>query len=334
MLLYIDGFAHANPLRYSSGAPSSYALTATPRASGCYYCTGAAAVIRVTVPVSAEIISGVGFKAAALAAGKYLLSFWTDTAATQHISVVLNAAGLIEVRRGNNAGPLLATGITVIPAGVWTYLEARVTIADSGGIVKVRLNGSTTEEINFTGDTRNAGTATTIDAVTLSGSSAADNYSDWYILSTAGSPNGSWLGDVAVRTLLPTGDGAASGLTGSDGDSINNWMNVDEIPPSGADFNSSPTPGVRDSYALADLPSSVTTVFAVQACVVMAKSDAGTGNAKIVTRSGGTNYAPTTYTLGTTFTEYRELQETDPATSFAAWTPTTVNALEVGMEVA
>jgi hypothetical protein len=332
-LLYIDGFAHANPARYSSGAPSSFGLSVTPRAAGCYYCTGAAAVIRKTITAAGEVFAGIGFKAAALAASKYVLSFWGDANTTQHISVVLNAAGLVEVRRGNNSGTLLATGTTMVPAGVWTYLEARVTIADSGGIVKIRLNGAAADEINFSGDTKNAGTNSTIDAVTFSGASAADNFADWYILNTAGSQNITWLGDVAVRTLVPTGDGTSSGLTGSDGDSIANWQNVDELPASGADFNGSATSGLRDTYALADLPASVTTVFGVVVAASLFKSDAGSGAAKIVTRSGGTNYAPNTYTLNTTPTEYVELQEVDPATA-VAWTPSGVNALEVGMEVA
>jgi hypothetical protein len=333
-LLYIDGFAHGNSARYSSGVPSSFGLSVTPRAVGCYYCTGAAAVIRRSVTASAEVFAGVGFKAASLAAGKYILSFWGDAAATQHISVILNAAGLVEVRRGNNAGTLLATGAVVIPANVWTYIEARVTIADSGGIVKVRLNGSTTDEISFTGDTKNAGTNSTIDAVTFSGSSAADWFADWYILNTAsGSPNISWRGDIAVRTLVPTGDGTYSQLMGSDLDQLGNWQNVDETPPSGADYNYSSTVGEHDTYALADLPASVTTVYGVQSCTVANKSDAGTGSMKPMIRSGGSNYYGSTYALNTTPTEYMELWEQDPATA-AAWAPAAVNAAEAGMEVA
>jgi hypothetical protein len=93
------------------------------------------------------------------------------------------------------------------------------------------------------------------------------------------------------------------------------------------------TAGLLDTYALGNLPASVTTVYGVQVGIQAAKAEPGDGNAKIVTRSGGTNYAPNTYSLGTSYTELTELHEVDPATS-AAWTPSGVNALEVGMEVA
>jgi hypothetical protein len=336
-LLCIDGFAHANPARYAAGAPGAYTQTATPRVSGSYYCTGAVTTsIRKTIAASSETFSGIGFRAGTLAASKTLLSFYGDSAATQHISVVLSASGHLEARLGSATGTVLSTGVATLSAGVWYYLEVRVVISDTVGVVQCRLNGSTSPDINFSGDTKNAGTSSTIDAVAFSGAAggaATDYFCDWYIANTSGSLNNTWLGDVVVRTVVPTGDGTYSQLTGSDSDQVNNWALVDELPPSATDYAGGSTVGLKDSYALADLPASVVTVCAVQVCASLLKADAGLGSAKILTRSGSTDYTPNTYSLSTTMAEFTELKETDPATA-VAWTPAGVNALEVGMEVA
>jgi hypothetical protein len=71
----------------------------------------------------------------------------------------------------------------------------------------------------------------------------------------------------------------------------------------------------------------------VQTVAHMQKSDAGTANAKVALKSGGTVYYDATRSLGTSATSYTQLRETDPATS-AAWTVSDVNSLESGVEVA
>jgi hypothetical protein len=336
-LLSIDGFAHANPARYAAGVPGSYTQTATPRVPGSYYCTGAVTnSIRKTISASSEVFSGIGFRVATLAASKTLLTMYGDSATTQHISIVLNAAGHLEARRGNATGALLTTGVATLAAGVWYYLEVRVTVSDTVGVVQCRLNGSTSPDVNYSGDTRNGGTLLTVDAVAFSGGgggAVTDYFCDWYIANTAGSLNNTWLGDVVVRTVVPTADGVHSQLMGSDSDQVNNWALVDELPPSATDYTGGSTVGLKDSYALADLPASVVTVCGVQVFAAMLKADAGLGSAKILTRSGSTDYTPNTYSLSTTPTEFTELMEVDPATA-VAWTPAGVNALEVGMEVA
>jgi hypothetical protein len=332
-LLYIDGFGHSAAGRYTNASPSAVGLTASPRAPGCYYASGYSGVIKRPFTAASEVFTGIGFNPTTLAANKYILSFFGDAAVTQHISLVLNAAGRIELRLATNNGSVLATGGTTLPVGQWTYIEARATIADSGGVVQVRLNGNTANEIDYTGDTRNAGTNTTIDAISMGGSSTTDYFADWYILNTAGTFNNNWRGDVVVRTLTPNGNGAYSQLSGSDGDTVNNWQLVDEVPPSTSDYVGSQTVDNKDAYTLPDLPATVTTVYGVQVAATMAKSDAGSGAAKILTRSDDTDYTPNTYTLGTSWSETLELSEADPATTLA-WTPAGVNALQVGMQVA
>lgn len=338
-LLYMDGFAHNNVNRYMATVPGQVTpLTTTPRVAGCYYIqgpnTGGTGTIRRSFTAASEVFTGIGFKIGALTANRPIVAMFGDAGATQHVTVNVNALGFLELRRGTASGTLLATGTTPLSGSVWYYIEMRSTIADSGGITQVRLNGLTTNEIDYTGDTKNAGTNTTIDAIGLTANATvADSMADWYILNTSGSLNNTWLGDVAVRTLVPNGNGNASQLTNSSGNSTNNYTYVDEIPPSSTDYTGSATTGQADTYAMSDLPGGISTVYGLQFNATMAKSDATLGQSKIRVRSGGTNYTGTTYALSTTYQEYSELREVDPATS-AQWTPSNVNGVEGGMEVA
>jgi hypothetical protein len=332
-LLYIDGFAHQSVGRYTSGTTSFFTNGVALGAPQNYGASTANLV--KAIPAASEVFTGFRFRAAALSAST-ILGVLGDTQATSHLVLTLNATtGVLELRRGTNGGTLLASGATAIATGAWNYIEVRSTIADSGGICQVRLNGSTSNEIDFTGDTKNAGTATTVDGLRLGSGNSNFFFADWYVVNTAGtSPTNSWLGDTVVRTLVPTGDGDLSQLTGSDGNQVSNWQQVDELPPASTDYNGSPTVGNEDTYALADLPSTTgVSVYGVQVSATIAKSDAGTANAQPVLRLSGTDYTTTARTLSTTYTEYPDLYEKNPGTS-TYFTAAEVNAAQVGMKVA
>jgi hypothetical protein len=322
-VLYLDSFAHQNTGRYVfTNGPQWF--TTAGRILGFRY----KGIAKRAVTPSTEIFCGVGFL---FGSAGSIMSFWGDTQATQHITVMVNASGRIEVRLGSTTGTLLATGSTVITGSTWTYVEARCVLSDTVGVVQVRLNGATTNEVNYTGDTRNAGTAATIDGVDI-GTTSNNSYSDWYIADTTGTVSNSWLGDTVIRPLVPAGDGDLSQLLGSDGNSVSNWQQVDELPASGADYNAGSTAGLEDTYAVTDLPSQVSRVSGVQIAALMAKSDVGTTGASIIARVAGTDYTPGAKALSTSFTEFLDVWTVNPATS-AAWAAVDVNALQVGMKV-
>lgn len=338
-LLFMDGFGGGDStMKWDITSNSLSVGSATPRIVGGYYASGGGTgrTIFKSFSASTKIITGFGMYGGT---GTAYVSFYGDSGATQHISVVRNSStGVLEIRRGASNGTLLASGTQPIFIDQWNYVEVSVTISDTVGEVHVRLNGQTTDEVSYVGDTKNAGTATTIDklmfVLSASGASGtASMLSDVYILNDTGlAPNNNFLGDVVVRTLGPAGNGTYSQLVGSDADSVNNYLLVDEHPYSGTDYVGSATTGQKDSYAMADLPAGVTSVYGVQVTGQMAKSDATLGQARYIVRSGGTDYGGTTRALTTSYTTYSEVYETDPATG-VGWTPTGVNNLETGMEV-
>lgn len=340
-LLFVDGFAggdYATKWSQNGGTatPAFTLKTSSPRVSGCSYLTATAGtsgtnLLRKTLATAvSEAFCGIGVRVSnASSAGSISFVLRGDSNATTHLTLMLNASGFLELRRGTTAGTLLATGTTQLSANVWNYIEIRATIADSGGVCQVRLNGSTSNEIDFSGDTKNAGTNSSIDSLELarSGTGISCDWTDVYICDTSGSLNNTWLGDVRVANLVPVADGAASGLTGSDGNQVSNWQQVDELPFSSTDYNGATVGGtLADTYGLTDLPAATGSVKGVALNVSAAKTDAGAATINLRARSGGTNYDGAGITPTTTYATYQQIRETDPATS-AAWTQSAVNAL-------
>jgi len=292
--------------------------------------SSSSALLHKTIPASSTVISGV---ACLTSPGAGQMAFYGDSGATQHITVLYKSTGDIEVRRGTSAGTVIATAPSGYIHTDWNYFEVKVTIADAGGIVQVRMNGSVTPLINFSGDTRNGGTNLTIDKVSIGGASQA-RFNDWYIVNTSGSaPNNDWLGDVRVYCLQPTGNGNYSQFVGSDGNSTDNYLLTDETPYNTSDYVGSATIGQKDSYVMADLPAGVGDVFGVQEVAIVAKSDAGAGAIKQLLRVGGTDYVTSSLALSTSYSEMLNLRELNPNTG-VAWTAGGVNGLELGVEVA
>ena len=73
-------------------------------------------------------------------------------------------------------------------------------------------------------------------------------------------------GDCHVDYLVPDGNGDTSQWVGSDGNSVDNWQLVDEIPPSNADYVEADETNLRDTYTVTNLPASGT-ILGVQAVV-------------------------------------------------------------------
>lgn len=333
-LRFMDGCQAGDALtKYSNVVNSPVRSTSTPPVVGGAYYTMSGTTLEVVFGSTAsEVFGHIRFRHQTSASTTFQLSLWGDSGATQHLTFVVNA-NVVKVYRGTSSGTLLATGATTITAA-WHVFEFRATISDSTGVVQVWLEGGSSTEINLSStDTKNGGTNSSIDKVRIVEAGSNWDFSDFILSDASGSYNNSRMGEVTVRTLTPNGDGNSSQLLGSDGNSTNNYLLVDEVPFGDSDYVGSPTSGQGDTYTMTDL-TGTPTVRAVQVTARMGKSDAGVVQGKNRIRSGGTNYASAAKTpVGTGFGAVTELYETDPATS-SPWTYTNVNALEVGAEVA
>lgn len=331
-LLFMDGFDKGDFASKWATAGSNNAVTSNTRfgTGSAYYSTANSANnLSRNFTASATTIIGSAFKMLTAPSGypEKFLSLRGDAGVTEHLYLSYTSSTGIGLYRSTT----LLGSATIAPLS-WQYLEISATIADAGGTVTVKINGTTV--ISFTGDTKNAGTNTTLDRLvigcfnSLTHTSAFD---DLYICNGTGSTNNTFLGDVRVQTLSPTGAGSSTQFAPTGGA---NYANVAETPDSTATYNSSTTVGERDTYVMSDLAAGTTAVLGVQDNLAAWKSDAGAGSVKAALKVGSTVYYDTTIGLGTNVGSwYGAVREVNPATS-TAWIPSDVNDIEFGAEVA
>lgn len=335
-LLFWDGFDTGDAVRKWSFIDTSNTnvnnTTQGRFGGGCLGTSAGQPQAYQNITAAATVITGVAFKMDStftMSGNNGVIVLRGDSGATVHLAIGnFSTSSTLSIKRGD--GTILATGATV-PNG-WHFLEVKATISDTTGTVTVRLDG--VAYLTYNGDTKNAGTNSTIDRVQYfgMGNNNGGVLDDVYICDGTGSaPFNDLIGDVRIRTLLPTAAGASTQLTPTG--VASNWDNVNDQPFSAATFNGSPTVGQRDTYAMSDTVTG-DTVLAVQACMVAFKSDAGVVSMKTALKSGATVYYGSSVVLATTpGSTFTTTYLTDPATS-AAWTVTGVNALEFGAEVA
>jgi hypothetical protein len=325
-LVLMDGFEFAPAIRSNiSGFVVATAQTGRDGVGrGVSFTT--AASVALAAPVS-TIIIGIGIWSSSVAAVT-LVSLYGDANTTAHVVIGLNGSGQVTATRGVS-GTLLATGSTVLAASAWHWIEIKATIADAGGICIVKVDGLT--EINFTGDTKNAGTLTTFSTVRLN--SGGPRFDDLVICDATGSaPFNDFFGEKVIKVKRPTGNGATNQWVGSDGNSTDNYLLVDDPPPvSSTDYTGSATATERDLYAMSAVTGLVS-VDAIQNIAYVAKSDVGARSFKTVTRNAdGAVTASPAVALTTTYTLMAgSIELADP--SAAAWTTSNVNTIHAGVE--
>lgn len=259
---------------------------------------------------------------------------WQDASSLQG-RILIGTDGTWSYMRGLT--PVGSPSTASIALNTYTYVEMRITFSNTAGIVQVRLDGALVLDLQGL-DTQATANATG-DRIRLGNHGGNINYSfgtqdidDVYVCDATGTVNNDFLGDCRVDVLRPTADGAHSAWAPSTG--TTHYTLVDETTPNDdTDYLSTSTAGARDTQVLGDLPSVTAMVIAgVQQCVSARKDDAGTRQIKGLLKSGGTTQAGSvTHALTTSYKYYRQVTETDPATS-AAWTEAAVNALEAGAE--
>lgn len=288
----------------------------------------------------ATFILGFAFKAVVALTSRtgvadgYPVQFLSDSAATNHVAISFDSSGIITARRGTTS--LGTSGANALLLNTWYYIEIKATLSDTVGVITVRVNG--TNWINVSSvDTKNAGTKTVFDSIRLTGDSSSGSseyylFDDLYLCNGAGSIRNDFLGDVAVEVLYPNGDGANSGMTGSDGNSVNNYLLVDEATIDTADYVGSGVDGTKDTYAFGNLTRAAGTVYGVQGAIHAAKTDAGARSMRMLARPGSTDQPSSDFALGTGYLPYTYVWQQNPDTS-TDWSVTTVNASEFGAEV-
>jgi len=337
-LRFIDGFDHYTTTaqflyKYVETGPSSYVTLDTGRRSGSnavklYSSSG---YITKTLDDQAMWIVGAAVKLGSFPTSTGTIFQFRDSTGNAQASLCLSTTGALALYRGTASGTLLATSSGALSVGAWNFIEAKLTIADSGGYFEARVNGEVW--VTFTGDTKSSSSIATANSIRLYGmpSAATVYYDDLYVCDGTGSIQNDFLGDVRVDTIFPSGTGTSTQFTPTG--SANNWENVDDASPDDdTTYNASDTTGNIDTFTFADLSITNATIMGLQTNVLARKDDAGTRLLRAVARVGSINYEGSDMTLSDSYVGQRQLWAQNPATS-ANWTEAEINAAEFGYKV-
>lgn len=334
-LLFIDGFDHYASAdvakKWTSNTGCTIAATGR-RTSGSLVALGGNSAAK-TYAAASTLIAGVALSLSVLPTSARSILSLTDVGTAQ-VSVRLNLDGTLSVMRGPSSGTVLATSASALAAGSFNYIELKATIHNTAGAYELRVNGVAVVGPTTSANTRNTANASA-NGVLLgwdgNPGTATVTYDDFYICDGTGSTNNTFLGDVRIDTLFPTGDGASSAFTPSTG--TTHWSLVDEAAVNTTDYVDGISAGDRDLYTFPALTTLATsTVYGVQVCNAALKDDAGSRSIAAVARSSSTNVDGTAAGLSTSQLVFAQVFETDSAS--AAWTQTSVNAAQFGVKVA
>lgn len=262
-------------------------------------------------------------------ANDYFFGFGNTNDTTQFVIAPWFGGGVC-LRRGNGAGAVVYSTMNGgIQQGGTYYIEAKVKLSDTVGSAVVRVNG--VEVINQTNiDTKETtGADDTITNIYID-SGGRYYFDDLYIADTGGSaPYNNFLGDVRVYSLLPNANGDFSQGLGSDANSTDNYLLVDEAVPSSTDYVDLGT-GEKDTYGFADTAfASGATVLAVQTTSHLLKTDTGTITAQNVARLGTNESLGSVINPSTSAVPYHTVFESKPGGG--SWTKADVDSAQFGV---
>lgn len=334
-MLWIDGFDNYSNLaqflekwEYTSGNSVS---TSGGRTGGYTRLTNDFNGPRKILPLGAHATWIVGFAMDKRSnGGTQSLSFWSNAGSQPQFVFLFDTRITAKAYSGGSvpdtSSPLGQSPALSVPASGYDYYECMLTLSATVGVARVCKNG--VEILTLTGINTKPNSGTTIDGIQLQTYAGQPDIDDLYILNGAGTVNNAFCGDCRVRQIVPTGAGSNTGFTPLSG---SNYQNVDEVPFNTTDYNTALADGTKDTYSMTDIPDGATAlVFAAMTSMYVAKTEAGTKYAAGVVRSGGTDYVRASQPLSTTFREYTQIEELNPATA-SVWSTTTLNAAEFGL---
>ena len=249
--------------------------------------------------------------------------------------VTLNVENRNIVVRHAGTSTVICQSTRAFNPKVWYHIEWYIVVADSistNGCV-VRVNGEVWASAN-SGDTKNSSNASADRVSSLGATSTGYYLDDLYVYHDSVTTSPTFSGDLRVVQLTPNANGNYSQFTGSDGNSTDNYLLVDDTTTVDDDttYVESDVVSNKDSYGLSNLASTPASIKGVAINVVAKKGDAGARTGRTFFRISGTDYESSDFSPATSYANHIHIAENSPATA-AAWTESEVNGMEAGVKV-
>lgn len=238
---------------------------------------------------------------------------------------------------GSVVDTVSAASVGFSQTGRWFHIGMDIKIA-SDGWAYVYLDGQLI--LSYDGDTTGSGIYTSISRFTFLGNVSGYGWEsypqadDLYIDDTTGETAPAKVPSAVFVPLTPNGNGDSSQWTGSDGDSVDNYLLVDDLPDDGdSTYVAATAANLVDLYNIETytVPEGQT-IRAIIPMAVAKKGDAADDvQIALVVKSGTTQDESTMQDLGTSYGPVWERWDTNPDTG-AGWTQDDLDSVQVGIK--
>jgi len=284
------------------------------------------------------VICGIRVYGASLPGGGAGLFEWYDvTGAAVQLQLIVSGTGALQFYRGSGTSNPIgsASSAGIIAGAQWTYIETKVTISPTAGLVECRINGNATPVISSSGLNTQATANTWVSGFNF-GWPVVGYFDDWYMLDTTGaSPLNSYLGNVQVKGDKPNNNSAVGGRNAwSPTNPTNvNYTNVGNIPANTSEYDFDSNVGDYDMFRFP--PLTAATVFFLNEWAMLSLDSAGTRTVELDCYSNGTDAVSAAVTPpGAGSPGYFNYPfVVDPHTG-SAWTVSNAEVAELGVKVA
>lgn len=324
--IFMDGFESGNFGLWSSIHPNATINNSLSGRTGnyCLNFSNASHYITKILPSDDEYYFSMKLNFTDMSSLKGIINLYEG--AILHLQIYASQLGVINIKK---AGSVLAnSSVGVFTSVTWYLIEFYVKIADTEGRCVVKVNGIT--YIDFTGDTRNAGTSGVINSIKIGYDITDEAVYSYYYLDDVIIDDANWIGSSSIQGLAVTGAGTTTQFDPSTG---SNYACVDEIPPSDADYISTNVANEIDTYACGNLTGTINSVKAVQVQArCMQEGSPAVPKIQLVTRPTSTDRVSASKSVQTFAPGVASnIWELNPDDS-AAWEAADVNGMEIGVK--
>lgn len=292
--------------------------------------------LRFAFPAGPSASVGVAFASyfdflpSAISHENYSLVF-SDIANNAQVTAQVFPNGSVRFFRGisnGNTGTVLGTTAPVITAGAYQHLEFFVTIDNSAGVIKMRVNNIEVFSASSldTCSTANIETSQMSiraqDFIMFAGTAPDWDIDDMYMYDTSGARDNAYpVGDLECILLDTNGDTAEADWALSTG--VTGYTLLADA--SDATYISTSTVTDRSDFDLEDLPPDINYIACLYLHTRASKSDASAAQIQASIMSGANQGVGADRAITTIPTFWHDMLDVDPATG-VRWTKSAVDA--------
>jgi hypothetical protein len=294
-----------------------------------------------------HLFAGLGYlvRSAAISATPTNCTFTLYDGATPQVGWKVRSDGSISVHAGSSTAASLlgqtATGI-IVPNAAGTGADYKMieieVVAGTGTSGSLKLRVADTEVLNVTGiNTAPSGAAqyNRFRLLACASGSMTELLDDLYVNDDSGSaPENTYFGEAfVVESMIPNGNGNSSQWVGSDGNSTDNYLLVDDSGNDDTDYVRSGLLNDLDTYAMSNLSNATGTIIRATHLFVARKDDVATRTLASTLRTNSTDYpSGTNKAMAGTYGVFVDERTINPDTSLR-FTIADLNGIEYGTKV-